>query len=75
LHLIEHCRERSFQLESLLDFVGAHVGIFALFEKARTLVAAKELHDRRCVHGAIVLRDRIRDKDKLTVKPTLKRWS
>ena len=36
LHLVEHERERRFQCQRLLDLVGGHIGIFAIFQKAGT---------------------------------------
>ena len=46
LHLIEHIGERRLELESLLDFVGAHIRILAVFEEARALVFTNELDER-----------------------------
>ena len=45
LHLIEHVREGGLELQRLLDLVGAHVGIFAVFKEARALVLADELDE------------------------------
>src|SRR5262245_38873440 len=45
LHLVEHLSERCFQLERLLDFVGADVRILAIFEKARAMMLADEFDE------------------------------
>src|SRR5262249_489761 len=45
LHLVEHLPERRFQLERLLDLVGADIRILAVLEKARTLVLADEFDE------------------------------
>ena len=42
LHLIEHRRERALEGERLLDFRGADVRIFTVFEEAGALVFADE---------------------------------
>src|SRR5271170_1941008 len=46
LHLIKHIGERRLQLEGLFDLVGAHIWVFSVFEKARTLMLADELDER-----------------------------
>ena len=45
LHLVEHVREGGLELECLLDLVGAHIGIFPVFEETRALVLADELDE------------------------------
>src|ERR1700716_726076 len=42
LHLVEHVAEGRLELERLLDFIGAHIGILAVFQEARTLMLPKE---------------------------------
>src|SRR5215472_8262262 len=54
LHLIEHFREGILQLQGLPDFIGAHVRIFPVFEKAGTLMFTKELDDRRHVRFPVL---------------------
>src|SRR6185369_5028198 len=49
LHLVEHVGEGGLDLEGLLDFVGAHIGIFPVFQKAWALVLAYELHKCRSI--------------------------
>src|SRR3954452_5360157 len=46
LHLVERFRKGPFQLQGFLDFIAAHVRIFPILEKARTLMLVKELGDR-----------------------------
>jgi hypothetical protein len=45
LHLIEHLRECGFQLQRLLDFVGAHIRIFPVFKKAWAPMISHELYE------------------------------
>ena len=45
LHLVEHARERGLELERLLDLVGTHVWIFAVFKETRALVLTDELDE------------------------------
>src|SRR5262245_28220030 len=47
LHLVEHVRESRLELECLLDLVRAHKGVFAVFQKARTLMFTDELDECR----------------------------
>src|SRR5947209_10512265 len=49
LHLVEHAGESRLQPEGLLDLVGAHVGVLAVLQEARTVVFADELDERRRV--------------------------
>ena len=49
LHLVEHVRKRRLELQCLLDLVGAHVGVLAVFKEARALMLADELDERRGV--------------------------
>jgi hypothetical protein len=37
LHLIEHVGQSGLHLQSLLDLIGTHEGVFAVFKKARAL--------------------------------------
>src|ERR1700730_2115655 len=46
LHLIEHRRERGFQLQRFFDFVSGHVRIFRILKKARALMISHELYER-----------------------------
>src|SRR5690242_4477469 len=54
LHLVEHCRHRTFHPQCLLDLVGGDVGIFPIFQKAWALMVPKELDNRRCIGFPIV---------------------
>src|SRR4029453_16458180 len=45
LHLVEHVREGGLELQCLLDLLGAHIGIFPVFEETRALVLADELDE------------------------------
>ena len=45
LHLVEHVREGGLELQRLLNLVGTHIGIFAVFEEARAVVVADELDE------------------------------
>src|SRR5213080_1203237 len=49
LHLVEHVRECRLEHERFLDFVCAHIGVFAVFQKARTLMLADELYECRSI--------------------------
>src|SRR6185369_16682690 len=49
LHLVEHVGEGSLDLEGLLDFVGAHIRIFPVFQETRALVLAYELDECRSI--------------------------
>src|SRR5947208_359745 len=49
LHLVEHIRECRLEHERFLDFVCAHIGVFAVFQKARTLMLADELYECRSI--------------------------
>src|SRR3954454_16383108 len=49
LHLVEHVRKVRLDLERFLDFVGAHVGILAVFQEAWALVLANELDEGRSI--------------------------
>src|SRR5205809_1776216 len=54
LHLVQHVRERRLQFQRLLDFVGAHVGILAVFQEARALMFPDELDERRGVRFPVL---------------------
>src|SRR3954451_24101835 len=45
LHLVEHARECGLKRQRLLDFIGAHKRILAVFHEARALVLANELDE------------------------------
>src|SRR5881628_1845986 len=45
LHLVEDFGEGGFDRQRLLDLVGAHIGIFPVFEETRTVMGADELHE------------------------------
>src|SRR6266496_3700079 len=49
LRLVEHARECRLEPERFLDFVCAHIGVFAVFQKARTLMLADELDECRSI--------------------------
>src|SRR5947209_15518410 len=46
LHKVQHVGKSGFQLESLLDFVGAHIRVLTVFQKTRALMVAHELDER-----------------------------
>ena len=54
LHLVEHIGEGGLQLQSLLDLVGTHKGVFAVFKEARALMLADELNECRKVRFPIL---------------------
>src|SRR5215472_2893371 len=49
LHEIEHVGESRFKLQRLFDLIGRNVWIFAIFQKAGTLVFTNELNEGRNV--------------------------
>src|SRR6266550_8934487 len=54
LHLVEHVREGRLELQGLLDFIGAHVGILSVFDEARALMLTKKVDDRRKVRLPVI---------------------
>src|SRR5438874_12139542 len=65
LHLVEHAGESRLQPQGLLDLVGTHIGVLAVFQEARALVVAHELDERSGVRLPVlrepfeVLKDRL----------------
>src|SRR5437773_7536669 len=49
LHLVEHIGDRGIELVRFLDFVGAHVRVYPVFQETRALMFANELDERRYV--------------------------
>src|SRR5947199_8293048 len=47
LHLIEHVRQRRLEFHGFLDFLGAHLGILAVFKSPRAMVIASKLDEAR----------------------------
>src|SRR3954447_22897473 len=64
LHLVEHAGESRLQPQGLLDLVGTHIGVLAVFQEAGALVVAHELDERSGVRLPVlrepfkVLKDR-----------------
>src|SRR5437016_3347683 len=49
LHLVEHVAQGRLHLQRLFDFIGAHIGILAVFQEARPMVVAHEFDEGGCI--------------------------
>src|SRR3984893_9959053 len=49
VHLVEHVRECRLEPYGFLDFVCPHIGVFAVFQKARTLMLADDRDECRSI--------------------------